>query len=95
MPAQVLALRLPMSVAVGTSLVVVPIVSAASLVSRAGDLELDWAVVAPFTVAAVTGTFAGQRVGERVPGPTLTRASAVLLLLVAAVVGVHSAISLV
>lgn len=94
-PALVLALRLPMSVAVGTSLVVISVVSAASLASRAGELDLDWAVIIPFTVAAVAGTFGGQRVGERVSGPTLTRAFAVLLLLVAAVVGVHSAISLV
>lgn len=93
-PALVLALRLPMPVAVGTSLVVISIVSAASLASRADDLDLDWAVIAPFTAAAVAGTFAGQRIGERVSGPTLTRAFAVLLLLVAAFVGVHSAVSL-
>ncbi len=93
-PALVLALAFPMNAAVGTSLLIIAINSAASLAARSGHLLLDWAVIVPFTLAAVAGTFGGQRLARRVSGATLTRAFAVLLLLVAAFVGVQSAMTL-
>jgi uncharacterized protein len=93
-PALVLALAFPMPAAVGTSLLIIAINSAASLAARSGHAQFDWAVIVPFTLAAVAGTFGGQRLARRVSGPTLTRAFAVLLLLVAAYVGVRSVATL-
>jgi uncharacterized protein len=61
-----------------------------SVVARLGDLDLDWAVVAPFTVAAIAGTLLGKRVADSVSNATLSRAFAVMLVLVGGFVAVQS-----
>jgi uncharacterized membrane protein YfcA len=94
-PALVLALRFPMPAAVGTSLLIIAINSAAALAARSTHATFDWAVIVPFTLAAVTGTFGGRRVAQRVSGPALVRAFALLLLLVAGYVGISSFLALV
>jgi uncharacterized membrane protein YfcA len=79
-PALVLALGFDMGTAVGTSLLVIAISSAAALASRAGSgLHLDWALTGVFTAAAIAGTLAGKRVADRVSGRALTTAFAFLL----------------
>jgi uncharacterized protein len=93
-PALVIALRMPMTLAVGTSLLIIAMNSASSLVSRLGVAHPDWRVVAPFTVAAVAGALIGKRVGERLSAATLTTSFAVLLLLVGLAVGVQSTLAL-
>lgn len=83
-PALVLALRLPMPVAVGTSLVVITVNSASALLSRLGqDVTLDWGVIASFTAAAVLGSLLGARITTRVKPTRLSLAFTVLLVLVA------------
>ena len=94
-PALVIALRMPMTLAVGTSLLIIAMNSASSLVSRLGVAHPDWRVVAPFTVAAVVGALIGKRVGDRLSAATLTTSFAVLLLLVGLAVGVQSTLALV
>jgi uncharacterized membrane protein YfcA len=93
-PALVIALRMPMTLAIGTSLLIIAMNSASSLVSRIGVAHPDWRVVAPFTLAAVAGALIGKRVGERLSAATLTTSFAVLLLLVGLAVGVQSALEL-
>lgn len=93
-PALVIALRMPMTLAVGTSLLIIAMNSASSLVSRLGVAHPDWRVVAPFAVAAVAGALIGKRVGERLSAATLTTSFAVLLLLVGLAVGVQSTLAL-
>ncbi len=93
-PALVIALRMPMTLAVGTSLTIIALNSASSLVSRLGVAHPDWRVIAPFTVAAVTGALIGKRVGDRLSAATLTTSFAVLLLLVGLAVGVQSTLAL-
>jgi uncharacterized membrane protein YfcA len=85
-PVLVIVLRMPMAHAVGTSLLVITVNAVAALATRAGVAEFDWAVLVPFTAAAVLGAVAGKWIAERLPGPVLTRAFAVLLLLVGAFV---------
>ena len=83
-PALVLVLRLPMPVAVGTSLVVITINSASALVSRLGqDVTLDWALIGSFTVAAVVGSLVGARITSRVSPARLNLAFTILLVAVA------------
>jgi uncharacterized membrane protein YfcA len=93
-PALVIALRMPMTLAVGTSLLIIAMNSASSLVWRLGVAHPDWRVVAPFTVAAVAGALIGKRIGERLSAATLTTSFAVLLLLVGLAVGVQSTLAL-
>ncbi|MDR6978403.1 putative membrane protein YfcA [Streptomyces sp. 3330] len=84
-PALVGVLGLPMRRAVGTSLLVITINSMAALTARAGSgAHLDWAVVAPFTAAAVLGAWDGKRLAQRLKGRTLQRVFAYALLAVAA-----------
>lgn len=90
-PALVLVLRIPMTVAVGTSLLVITLNAAASGATRLGvAAAVDWAVVVPFTLAAVLGALLATRVAGRFTGPVLTRAFAVLILVIGLAVGAQS-----
>lgn len=93
-PVLVLALGLPMPAAVGTSLVIMAINSAASLAARTGQAHFDWALIVPFTIAAMAGSLAGKVITTRLPGTTLNRAFAALLIAVAAYIAINSALSL-
>lgn len=82
-PVLVLALRFQMPVAVGTSLLVIALNTVVALAARAGSGSFAWNVVLPFTAAAAVGALAGKSAADRASGPALTRAFAVLLLMVA------------
>jgi uncharacterized membrane protein YfcA len=92
LPVLVIALRIPVPAAIGTSLLIMVLNSAAALASRSGDLTVDWHVVVPFTLASVVGTLLGRRVADRLSGAALTRVLAVLLLIIGIFVGVESLI---
>lgn len=93
-PALVLVLRFQMPVAAATSLLVVALNSAVALTARVGHVSIDWAVVGPLLVFALIGIAVGQKVADRVSSRSLTRAFGLLLVGVAAGVGVVSAASL-
>jgi uncharacterized membrane protein YfcA len=84
-PALVLALGFEMPTAIGTSLLVISVNSAAALAARfSGGMRLDWPLIGVFTLAALAGTLAGNRVASRVSASRLTAAFTVLLIAVAA-----------
>ncbi len=93
-PVLVIGLQLPMPVAVGTSLLVIALNSGVALAARAGQGEFDWAVIAPFTATAVAGSLLGKKIATRVRADTLTRAFAVLLVLVAGYVAIRAVVAL-
>lgn len=93
-PALVIVLRMPMALAVGTSLLVIVLNSMSSVVSRLGVMHLDWHVIAPFTIAAVLGTLIGKRVADRLSGAALTKSFAVMLVAVGLFVGIQSLVTL-
>jgi uncharacterized membrane protein YfcA len=82
-PALVLLLGLPMTVAIGTSLLVIALTSASALVAHLATGRVDWAVVASFTAAAIPGEIAGSRVGSRLSSARLMQVFAVLIVGVA------------
>ncbi|MEU8528705.1 MULTISPECIES: sulfite exporter TauE/SafE family protein [Streptomyces] len=83
-PALVQVVGLRMRTAVGTSLLVVSVNALAALLARAGSAAtLDWAVVAPFTGAAILGAWDGRRLAAKVSGDTLRRIFGAMLLAVA------------
>ncbi len=87
-PALVLVLNFPMPAAVGTSLLVIAVNTATALVARAGTgVDVDWAIIGPFTVAAVVGSLLGARIATRARPGTLRIAFAVLI----TVVGMYTA----
>ena len=84
-PALVLALGFEMPVAVGTSLLVIAINSAAALAARlGGHVHLDWPLLGVLNAAALAGALAGNRVASRVDASRLTSAFTILLIAVAA-----------
>lgn len=84
-PALVMVLGFPMPVAVGTSLLVIAVNSATSLVARIhGAGDLDWSLTLGFAAAAVVGSLLGARVADRIAAQRLSKAFAVLVLGVAA-----------
>jgi uncharacterized membrane protein YfcA len=82
-PALVLLLGLPMTVAVGTSLVIITLNSAAGFAAHAGSVELDWHLLAAFTGTAVVGSVLASRVAGRVNSQRLQRGFAWLVLVTA------------
>lgn len=93
-PALVIALGYDMPAAVGTSLLIIAANSAVALVARAGHASFDWAVIVPFTVAAIVGSVAGKRATDHVSSATLSRAFAVLVLLVGCYVAIRSVLAM-
>lgn len=80
-PALVLLAGLPMKRAVGTSLVVIALKSAAGFFGYFGQVSLDWMLVSVFTLVAMVGIVAGTRFVRHVPQAALQRAFAVFLVL--------------
>jgi uncharacterized membrane protein YfcA len=93
-PALVIVVRMPMRLAVGTSLMIIVLNSASSFVSRLGAVSLDWRVIVPFTVGAVVSCVAAKSLAHRLSGTTLTRAFAILLVAVGAFVAVQNLLAL-
>ncbi|ULR52260.1 sulfite exporter TauE/SafE family protein [Streptomyces deccanensis] len=84
-PALVTVLAFEMQAAVGTSLLVISANSMASLATRgATTAGIDWAVIGPFTGAAILGAWDGKRLAAKVTGTLLQRIFALVLLAVAA-----------
>lgn len=83
-PALVLVLGLPISAAIGTSLVVIVITATASFTAHLGQVDLNLAVVGAFTAGAVIAALAGGRLGRHLDEQRLRRWFAALVLVVAA-----------
>jgi uncharacterized membrane protein YfcA len=79
-PALVLLAGLPMKDAVGTSLVVIALNSAAAFAGYAGRVEVPWALLAAFTLVAIAGITGGAALVRFVPQAALKRAFAAFLL---------------
>jgi uncharacterized membrane protein YfcA len=79
-PALVLLARVPMKQAVGTSLLVIAMNSAAGLSGYLGRVEVDWAFMALFTAVAIAGILLGTWLIRYVPQAALKRSFAVFLL---------------
>ena len=73
-PALVLLARMPMKLAVGTSLF---IIAAKSLIGFIGDLQgdqlIDWRLLGGFTILATIGIFIGIFLSKKIPGEKLKK----------------------
>ncbi|MHA7295142.1 sulfite exporter TauE/SafE family protein [Arthrobacter sp. HLT1-21] len=73
-PALALLGGLPMSVAVGTSLVVIAMKSFAGLAGYLTTVHLDWGLTLAVTAAAIVGALIGSRLAGRIPEAALRKA---------------------
>ena len=93
-PVLVLALGLPMPTAIGTSLVVVAINSAAGFAAHAGEATVDVPVTLAFTGAAVVAAMVTGRVGAHIHTDRLRRWFAWLVLTVAGLIATQLTVDL-
>ncbi|MFE9176082.1 sulfite exporter TauE/SafE family protein [Streptomyces sp. NPDC007126] len=87
-PALVTVLAVPMSAAVGTSLLVVSANALVALAGRAHSaVHLDLGLLLPFLATAVLGAWDGRRLATKVSAATLRRVFGAVLLSVAVAMG--------
>jgi hypothetical protein len=77
-PALVLLTGVPMASAVGTSLAIIALNSFTGFVKyldvlRGESLELDWVTLLAIAAVGIVGSYAGNRLGRRLPQATLRR----------------------
>ncbi|MBN8636064.1 MAG: sulfite exporter TauE/SafE family protein [Anaerolineae bacterium] len=82
-PALVMLVGLPMHHAVGTSLVVIAMNSAAGFLGHASDLSLDLSLIVVFVTAGVVGTLTGARLSQRLNAGLLRRLFALFVVVLA------------
>jgi hypothetical protein len=82
-PALVLLLALPLTLAVGTSLLVIALTSAAALAAHLASGSIDWLIATMFTGAAIAGALIGRRMGAIVSPQRLGQLVALLLVAIA------------
>jgi uncharacterized protein len=75
-PALVMLVGLPVQVAVGTSLVVIAMNSAAGFLGHTGSGSFDLSMALVFTTAGLIGTFTGAKLSTRMPSSKLQKAFA-------------------
>jgi uncharacterized membrane protein YfcA len=85
-PALVLLGGVPMKEAVGTSLLVIALKSAAGFAGYLGQVEVDWPFMSLFTLMAVLGIALGTYLVRFVPQHALRRAFAVFLVLMGSLI---------
>jgi uncharacterized protein len=90
-PALVVLLGMPMTTAMGTSLPIIAVNSAAGFLAHANDATPDYRLAAAFTIAAIAGSLATAPIAARLPAERLRRWFAYLIFAVAAFVMTPSA----
>jgi len=90
-PALALWAGLPMLAAVGTSLFVIVMNTAAGFLGTLAHVRVDWALVGAISAAAVAGSLLGTRLARRVDPASLRRAFALFVLGMAVLVLVREA----
>jgi uncharacterized membrane protein YfcA len=72
-PALILFMRLPMKVAIGTSLVIISINSIFGFLFSLKQTPLDWQILLLFTGLSVAGIYIGGRFADKIQGYTLKK----------------------
>jgi uncharacterized membrane protein YfcA len=85
-PALVILGGLPMSQAVGTSLLVIAMNTASGFLGYRGTVDVDWSLVVMFGGVTAVGIVAGSALMQYVPQRALKRAFAVFLVLVGSLI---------
>lgn len=85
-PALALLAGLPMTVAVGTSLLVIALKSFAGLAGYLASVSLDWGLVLGVTAAAIVGSVIGAKLSSTVPEAALRKGFGVFVLVMGVIV---------
>jgi uncharacterized membrane protein YfcA len=93
-PALILLLGLPITLAVGTSLAIIALTSASALAAHLASGRIDWGIATAFAAAAIAGALFGRRVGGRLNQRRLSSLFAIVLIGVAVLIVIESAVAL-
>lgn len=85
-PALIAFARLPVKVAVGTSLLIISVNSLAGFAGDLGHADIRWGFLLGITGLALAGVLSGMRLAARIPGESLRRALGLLLVGLAAII---------
>ncbi len=94
-PALVLLLGLPITLAVGTSLAIIALTSASALAAHLASGRIDCGIATAFAAAAIAGALFGRRLGGRLDQRRLSTLFALLLVGVAVLLVVENVRTLV
>lgn len=78
-PALVLVAKLPMRLAIGTSLLVITMNALSGFAGNIGTVPIDWTLIAWFSAVAAVGSVIGSALSKRVPQRQLKQVFGVLL----------------
>jgi len=78
-PALVLVAKLPMRLAIGTSLLVITMNALSGFAGNIGTVPIDWTLIVWFTAVAAVGSVIGSALSKRVPQRQLKQVFGVLL----------------
>lgn len=81
-PALVMVLGFPMRLAIGTSLLIIAINSAAGMAARLQNADIDWSLALLFIAGGLAGATLGSRLAGQINEVKLSRSFAVLVTLV-------------
>lgn len=93
-PALVLLLGLPLTLAVGTSLLVIALTSGAALAAHLASGSIDWIIASIFTAAAIAGALTGRRLGTIISPQRLGHLFALLLVAIAVFIVAENVLAL-
>jgi uncharacterized membrane protein YfcA len=79
-PALVFVAKLPMRLAIGTSLLVITLNALSGFAGYLGTVPIDWNLVLWFTSVAAIGSIAGTLISKQVPQKLLKEVFGVLLI---------------
>jgi hypothetical protein len=79
-PALALLAKVPMRVAIGTSLVVIALNASVGFAGYLGQVEVPWLFMGAFAAVATVGALGGSRLGRFVPQHALRRSFAAFLI---------------
>ena len=79
-PALVLVAKLPMRLAIGTSLLVISMNALSGFAGNIGSVPIDWTLITWFTAVAAIGSIVGTALSGRVPQRRLKQIFGVLLI---------------
>lgn len=85
-PVLMATIKLPITQAIGSSLLVITLVSASGAMSAASELAVQKSLMLPFVVGGLAGMIAGRTIASRITGKTLQNIFAAGLFIVASAI---------
>ena len=85
-PALVIFAKMPMKLAVGTSLLIISIKSLIGFLGDIGEQEIDWSFLLIFTAITVIGIFIGLQLNKKISAQNLKRGFGWFVLFMGAII---------